>query len=501
MAVVMVVLPTPLDVPAIRIRAISLTLSTPAFYAAYSGMRNAVGLSLIVHLALVGGLAGAYTALGHVWLILIALGAALDGGIIVYIGRRWARDNDMSTAALRLQARFLQEKLRELTTLHDIAQGFTQLESPRASYRYLVEKLADLLQLRRCALFMLDEESLELVPHEPTYGISVEETEGLRIPLSQDELSQRFWQSREPVYYNDVNVAADFDAGQIREWFGHLHPKSVIVQTVWVGQQPVGIIFGFEKRDGSGFGAEDSRLIAILATQASVAINNSRLFDQVQLDLDVKTALLQEINHRVRNNLASIVGLLSMELMRPEPRPAKTVLMNSINRVKSIGQVHTMLSEDSFGAVDFQSIAEAIVGFVTSSWGNGRQVRVDVAGDAIVLDPKRASSLALVVNELITNSLKYAFPDQDEGVVEIRSQVRGGEVAVVVRDNGVGLPIEFELERTGSLGMRIIRNLVRTDLKGRFSICNDGGTVASIEFPVNPRPAVDLDLARLPAAV
>jgi len=79
--------------------------------------------------------------------------------------------------------------------------------------------------------------------------------------------------------------------------------------------------------------------IAILATQASVAINNSRLFDQVQLDLDVKTALLQEINHRVRNNLASIVGLLSMELMRPEPRPAKTVLMNSINRVKSIGQV------------------------------------------------------------------------------------------------------------------------------------------------------------------
>jgi hypothetical protein len=172
---------------------------------------------------------------GHVWLILIALGVALDGGILVYLGRRWARDNDTSTAALRLQARFLQEKLRELTTLHDIAQGFTQLESPRASYRYLIEKLADLLHLRRCALFMLDEESLELVPHEPTYGISAEEVQGLRIPISQDELSQRFWQSREPVYYNDVNVAADFDAAQIREWFGHLHPKSVIVQTVWVG--------------------------------------------------------------------------------------------------------------------------------------------------------------------------------------------------------------------------------------------------------------------------
>jgi two-component sensor histidine kinase len=454
-------------------------------------MRNAVGWSLLVHLALVGILAGSYQFVNHVWLILLALAVAADGGLVAFIGRRWWRDSEMATAALRLQARFLQEKLRELTTLHDVAQGFTQLESPRASSRYLVEKLADLLQLRRCALFMLDEESLELVPLDPTYGISPEEAQQLRIPISQDELSQRFWQAREPAYYNDVNIAVDPDAVQIREWFGHLQPKSVIIQTVWVGQQPVGIIFGFDKRDGTGFGAEDSRLIAILATQASVAINNSRLFDQVQLDLEVKTALLQEINHRVRNNLASIVGLLSMELMRPEPRPTKTVLMNSINRVKSIGQVHTMLSEDSFGAVDFQSIAEAIVGFVTASWASGRRVQVEVGGDPVVLDPKRASSLALVVNELITNSLKYAFPDQDEGLVEIRSRVDDGEVAVVVRDNGVGLPGDFEADRAGSLGMRIIRNLVRTDLKGRFQLENDRGAVATIVFPVNPRQAIE----------
>jgi two-component sensor histidine kinase len=465
-------------------------------------MRNTLGTSLLAHLGLLVALVAAYALYGYVWLIILAAAVLADGAIVGYMGRMAIRGAETSTAALRLQARFLQEKLRELTTLHDVAQGFTHLEGPRSSYRYLVEKLADLLQLRRCALFMLDEERLELVPHEPTYGISAEEAAGLRIPLSQDELSQRFWQSREPVYYNDVNVAADADAVQVREWFGHLHPKAVIVQTVWVGQQPVGIIFGFDKRNGSNFAAEDSRLIAILATQASVAINNSRLFDQVQLDLDVKTALLQEINHRVRNNLASIVGLLSMELMRPEPQPAKTVLMNSINRVKSIGQVHTMLSEDSFGAVDFQSIAEAIVGFVTSSWGSGRAVEVDVSGDAVVLDPKRASSLALVVNELITNSLKYAFPDEGTGRVEIVSWVDDTDVTVEVRDNGIGLPDDFDPERSGSLGMRIIRNLVRTDLKGRIELRSDGGTLARIVFPVNPRgPAADLEPVRVAARV
>ncbi len=70
----------------------------------------------------------------------------------------------------------------------------------------------------------------------------------------------------------------------------------------------------------------------------------------------------------------------------------------------------------------------------------------------MVLDPKRASSLALVVNELITNSLKYAFPNEGEGRVEIRSHVRDGEVTVVVRDNGIGMPPEFDHERAGSLG-------------------------------------------------
>jgi two-component sensor histidine kinase len=161
--------------------------------------------------------------------------------------------------------------------------------------------------------------------------------------------------------------------------------------------------------------------------------------------------------------------------------------MNSINRVKSIGQVHSMLSEDSFGAVDFQSIAEAIVGFVTSSWSAGRKVDVRVGGDPVVLDPKRASALALVVNELITNSLKYAFADDASGTVEIRSQVRDGEVKVVVRDDGVGLPPNFEPENARSLGMRIVRNLVRTDLKGRFVIVSENGTVATITFPVNPK--------------
>ncbi len=142
----------------------------------------------------------------------------------------------------------------------------------------------------------------------PTYGITPEEAEGLRISLSEGQVTRRFWQATEPVYFNDLNIAADPDAEELRQWFGKLKVKSVIGQTVWVGKQPVGIIFGFDKADGSRFAPEDSRLIAILATQASVAINNSRLFDQVQMDLEVKTALLQEINHRVRNNLASIVG-------------------------------------------------------------------------------------------------------------------------------------------------------------------------------------------------
>ncbi|HUZ77377.1 MAG TPA: histidine kinase dimerization/phosphoacceptor domain -containing protein [Chloroflexota bacterium] len=450
-------------------------------------MQQLLKVSLGLHGLLLAGLAAAMV-LRIAWLPLPLLALVAVNGALTWQARdSGLREVETSGAALRLQARFLQDKLRELTTLHEVAQGFIRLESPHASYRFLVEKLADLLRLSRCALFMLDEERLELAPQPPTYGISPAEAEGLRISLSEGQLTRRFWQSTEPVYFNDLNISADPDAAELRQWFGSLKVKSVIGQTVWVGQQPVGIIFGFDKEDGSRFAPDDSRLIAILATQASVAINNSRLFDQVQMDLEVKTALLQEINHRVRNNLASIVGLLSMELMRPEPQPARAVLMNSINRVKSIGQVHTMLSEDSFGVVDFRSIAEAIVGFVTASWADGRSVDVDVSGDPIVLDPKRASSLALVVNELITNALKYAFPNDRAGRVEIHSQVEEGEATVVVRDDGIGMPPGFDPESAPSLGMRIVRNLVRTDLKGRFELHTEAGTVATIAFPVAPK--------------
>ncbi|MGH2469318.1 MAG: ATP-binding protein, partial [Chloroflexota bacterium] len=80
-----------------------------------------------------------------------------------------------------------------------------------------------------------------------------------------------------------------------------------------------------------------------------------------------------------------------------------------------------------------------------------------------------------------------AFPNDRSGRVEIHSQVEEGEATVVVRDDGIGMPPGFDPERAPSLGMRIVRNLVRTDLKGRFELHTEAGTVATITFPVTPK--------------
>src|SRR5258708_5647034 len=121
-------------------------------------MQLFIRLTLLIEVVLLVA-AGAFVATRSEVSIAIIVGLVLLALVVtLYLSRSADRDLETSTAALRLQARFLQDKLRELSTLQDIALGFTQLESPSASPRYAVEKLAELLQLTRCALFMLDEE-------------------------------------------------------------------------------------------------------------------------------------------------------------------------------------------------------------------------------------------------------------------------------------------------------------------------------------------------------
>lgn len=211
-----------------------------------------------------------------------------------------------------------------------------------------------------------------------------------------------------------------------------------------------------------------------------------RVIRQGQRDLEQSNrqlrTLLQEMHHRIKNNLQTVADLLYLETLGA-PQAAQKSLRDSIGRVKSIAAVHEMLSADRIEEVDVRRLAERIGETIGRDLtGAGRDVAVEVIGGALRLPSKQATSLALVLSELVTNALEHAFAD-GRGRVLISLAAPDGEVAVSVQDDGRGLPPGFSVERDAHLGLRIVGDLVSRDLRGTVTLRSEGGTVAEVRFP------------------
>lgn len=193
--------------------------------------------------------------------------------------------------------------------------------------------------------------------------------------------------------------------------------------------------------------------------------------------------LLQEMHHRIKNNLQTLADLLYLEGREAGSPEVASRLRDSLARVKSIATVHRLLSLDHISEADARQLAEAIAETVCRDLGTpGTRLEVHVEGPRILLPSKQATSLALVLGELLTNAIEHAFVARAKGVVRVTLREEGGTVTVTVRDDGVGLPPGLDPQRVESLGLSIVRTLVSRDLSGRLEMRVDGGTIAEVTF-------------------
>ncbi|GBD29255.1 putative sensor histidine kinase pdtaS [bacterium HR32] len=211
-----------------------------------------------------------------------------------------------------------------------------------------------------------------------------------------------------------------------------------------------------------------------------------RVIHEKQRDLEESNeklrTLIREMHHRIKNNLQTLADLLYLETLDAEG-PARKSLQDSIGRVKSIAAVHQMLSADRIEAVEVRRLAERLCETIGRDLaGSARGVQVAVVGSELWLPSKHATALSLVLTELLTNAVEHAFP-HGGGRVTVELEEAGDEVRVRVRDDGVGLPEGFRVDRHGHLGLRIVQDLVARDLRGTFALRRDGGTVAEVHFP------------------
>jgi len=213
-----------------------------------------------------------------------------------------------------------------------------------------------------------------------------------------------------------------------------------------------------------------------------------------------KDATIREIHHRVKNNLQTISSLLRLQARRIESAEAKLAIEESVRRIRSIALVHETLSREAGDDVAFIEIVRPLVRMVEDGMSSpDRPVRFSVLGDGGVLPAEVATPASVVLNELLQNAIDHAFPSERisladaPGTVTIELENDGVRLRAVVRDDGVGVPPDFDLGASRGLGLSIVKTLVTSELNGTISIDRgEGGgdrpgTVIRLDLPVAAR--------------
>jgi len=267
------------------------------------------------------------------------------------------------------------------------------------------------------------------------------------------------------------------------------------------------------------FQAEHVEILEKVAASLSVALQQARLLEQTQRDAEMKTLLLHEVNHRVLNNLTMILSILDIERRRPLENKAdfQAKLRDVASRIDGITTVHRMLSSTQWAPLELGELVAKMIHAALS--GSPIQSDVEVLVDApdapLYVASKHAITVALIINELTTNSIKYAFRDRAQGRIHVQITAPGStpgstlapsgpatpwhgntlapsaldadnereKVRMVFRDDGPGLPDKVLAGEQYNVGLRLVNASVKHSLRhGEIDLRNEGGLVVSITF-------------------
>ncbi len=380
---------------------------------------------------------------------------------------------DLASGALEKARLYdtMRRRIMELSTLAEVSETLTSPLYLEQILRLLVEMAARVFDAPLCTLMLMDGGELVLAAAHPDTGhprprLALRVGEG--IPGEAAATGQ-------PVM--SANLAAD-PRFQPRELSEPTDVRSLLSVPLRVRDRTLGVVNCYTGRRHV-FTQSEINMLQTLANQTALAIENAGLV--------VKSAMVREMHHRVKNNLQTIAMLLRLQMREGREVSGREVLTSTINRILSIAAVHEILAAEGLHQVAVRGMLERVVHTVTQTMappGFALDVRID--GDDPSLPTHEATSLALVVNELLQNAMEHAFPGRAQGRVTVTLTLGRDALRVEVRDDGVGLPEDFAPDRSGDLGLQIVRTLVQDDLKGRIWLTNAGGVRAVITLP---RPA------------
>jgi len=221
--------------------------------------------------------------------------------------------------------------------------------------------------------------------------------------------------------------------------------------------------------------------------------DRKKIQKKLTISSNEKDLLLREVHHRVKNNLQLIIGLIDLTKTRAHEPIVISTLTDIMAKVQTMGLVHTQLYESKrFDKINMRRQVHDLVEMIAGFYDHDHlEVTTHIDCAEIYLPVDKAIPCALALNEIISNIHKHAFKGKRSGLVEISSPVKGDLIRFVIRDNGVGLPSGFDIEKSNRLGLRLMRTLVEQQLHGNVTLTSKAGTEVVIEFPIRPEESED----------
>jgi GAF domain-containing protein len=360
----------------------------------------------------------------------------------------------------------LREKVQQLQALQRVTATLVSTLDMSEVLSMVARQAALITGTDMAGIFELDEErqTLKIAAHHalsPQYQqVEVRVGEGA-VGLAVAE--------KKPIVIVDAQADPRLRLSSAAKWVAEEGYRSMFSVPLISRNRVLGGISVYT-RERHEFSRDQIALLFTFANDAAIAIENARLYQETRRGLEMKSTLLQEMHHRVKNNLQMMASLLRLQMRRTKSQEAAQTLAETHSQIESLGAAHDLLSTESFGRTTVGEIARRVADIaVADLLPRDKRIEIDASGAGVMVGSQSATLLALVLNELICNAILHGLEDRSKGRVSIAAREDpGGEVVIEVRDDGAGLPANFALDQTHSLGLSIIQRLVNEQLNGRF---------------------------------
>ena len=369
------------------------------------------------------------------------------------------------------QFRSAEKRASHLSTVAEVSRTITSNLYLEEILQLAVAATAQTMNFKVVALFLVDEDKQELVLKSVQTN-SREYVKKPNLPLGEG-IAGRAMETGRVETVLDVKKAPGYRFTELAKKEGL---TSLACVPLKVRERIIGVMNCYTEKQHD-FTEDEIAVLLTLGNQVAVAIENSKLM--------VKGALLQEMHHRVKNNLQTIASLLRLQSRYVTDQSPVEVLNESISRVLAVAAVHDLLSREDLDTISVRKIADSILTATAQSFTlPNKHIDMRVEGPDLLLPSHQANSVALVLNEMVQNAVEHGFGVANDGSILVRLSELPAHWLLEVRNDGDPLKPNFDPQKDRDLGLQIIESLTRGDLSGEFTLKTEGGqTVAAIQFP------------------